>query len=160
MGSSFFLLEWIAPLNQHIATPPRADNALPRLAFCHGIFVTLLLKRNHDGASASDKSCMTKILKAACILRDLAQLHLLDRFNSERSLISKNAGWYCRTQRFHTRCKIRRLPWSELFQKLGVPAVDQVAIPGPATDFGNVGSTDYYHALGSGGQSSPAANGF
>jgi predicted O-methyltransferase YrrM len=90
---------------------------------------------------------MPNLSEAAGLFRDLAQVLFLDRLNAQRRQTSKNAGAYCRSLRFHSRSKIRPLPWPELFQKLGVPGTDQVAIPGPGTNFGDVGNTDYYYAL-------------
>lgn len=92
---------------------------------------------------------MSKISEALALARDLAEVLVTDRLNPERNLGSKLAGAHCRTVRFHSRCKIRPLPWAELFQKINVSGVDQVAIPGPATKLGDVGAPDYYFALAS-----------
>jgi predicted O-methyltransferase YrrM len=92
---------------------------------------------------------MPTFSEAAGLFRDLAQVLVLDRLNPERNPASKLAGAHCRTVRFHSRCKIRPLAWPELFQKLGVAGVEQITIPGPAVNLGDVGDPGYYFALAS-----------
>jgi predicted O-methyltransferase YrrM len=92
---------------------------------------------------------MPNLSEAAALFRDLAQVLVLDRFDDHRRQMSKEAGAYCRSLRFHSRSKIRPLPWPELLRKLGVSGVDQVSVPGPAINLGDVGGADYYFALAS-----------
>lgn len=90
---------------------------------------------------------MAKISEAWGLFCDLTEVLFLDRLDSHRRQLSKHAGAYCRSLRFHSRSQIRPLPWAELFQKLKVPGVERVSIPGPVVDLGDVGNTDYYYAL-------------
>jgi predicted O-methyltransferase YrrM len=90
---------------------------------------------------------MPNLPEAAALFRDLVQILFLDRLDARRRQTSKNAGAYCRSLRFHSRSKIRPLSWPALFQKLGVTGAGHVAIPGPGTDFGDVGNAEYYYAL-------------
>jgi hypothetical protein len=81
-------------------------------------------------------------------LRDLAQVLFLDRLSPQRTRASILACDWCRRLRFHSRAKICPLPWPDLFQKLGVPGVDSVSIPGPLTQFGDVAILEFYYAMG------------
>jgi hypothetical protein len=80
-------------------------------------------------------------------LRDLVQVLFLDRLSRERTPTSIAASGACRLLRFHSRCKIRPLPWPDLFRKLGVPGVDTVSLPGPLTDLGGVTIREHYYAI-------------
>ena len=88
------------------------------------------------------------ISDVAATLRDLAQVLFLDRLSPERTRASVMASDLCRRLRFHSRAKIRPLAWPDLFQKLGVPAVDLASIPGPLTNFGDVAILEFYYAIG------------
>jgi len=90
---------------------------------------------------------MPNFFEAAALFRDLAQVLIWDRLDPQKRQMSKEAGAYCRSLRFHSRSRVRPLPWPELFRKLGVSGAEEVAIPGPGIDFGDVGNTDYYYAL-------------
>lgn len=90
---------------------------------------------------------MSKVAEAVALFRDLGQVLFLDRLNSQRVQTSKNAGTHCRKIRFHSRSKIRSLPWADVFQRLGSPNVSQISIPGPSVKTEDVGDADYYAAI-------------
>jgi predicted O-methyltransferase YrrM len=90
---------------------------------------------------------MSNVAEAAALFRDLGQVLVLDRLDPKRVQTSKNAGAHCRKLRFHSRCKIRSLPWPDLFQRLGLPSVNEISIPSPAVNNEDVGDADYYAAI-------------
>ena len=90
---------------------------------------------------------MAKFNQGLAWVRDVAQVLVLDRFHPARKRTAEIASTACRALRFHTRAKIRPLPWAEIFQKLSVAPVAQVTLPGPDTELGDVGGPDGYHAL-------------
>lgn len=92
---------------------------------------------------------MPSVAKALCWIGDVVQVLVFDRFNPQRRALSQQASTACRSLKFHSRSKIRPLHLRDLLPKLGAQAVDQVTLPGPSTDFGQVGSQVGYHALGS-----------
>lgn len=91
---------------------------------------------------------MSKIAKGLLWVRDVVQVLVLDRLDPAHRQASEAASTACRSARFHGRARIRPLEWRDLFQKLGVPPVEQVKLPGPDTDLGDVGSAEGYHVLG------------
>ena len=91
---------------------------------------------------------MRKIIKALAWLNDVLQVLFLYRFNAQRRRLSEQASTACRSLKFHATSKIRQLPLREIVAKLSDQPVDQVVLPGPATDLGEVGSQTAYHTLG------------
>jgi predicted O-methyltransferase YrrM len=89
-----------------------------------------------------------KISKGLAWLRDIAEILFLDRFRAAFRRESELASSACRSLRFHTRCKIRPLAWSEIFLKLGTEPPSVVRVIGAGANFENVGSGDYYLVLG------------
>jgi predicted O-methyltransferase YrrM len=93
-------------------------------------------------------SNMATLNQAFFWIRDIAQVLVLDRFDSRRKRIAQAASSACRSLRFHGRSHIPQLPLSEIVGKLSSVQIDDVRLPGPATDLGEVGSQTAYHALG------------
>ena len=91
---------------------------------------------------------MSKVARGFQWFRDITQVVLLDRFNPERRHLAEAASTACRSLNFHSRCKIQGLPLAEILAELGCPEVPTVALAGPCTDFGDVGSQTGYHTLG------------
>jgi predicted O-methyltransferase YrrM len=58
-------------------------------------------------------------------------------------------GTICRSASFHARSKIRPIALPEILARLAAPSVEQVLLPGPSVDLGDVGSQSGYHVLGS-----------
>jgi predicted O-methyltransferase YrrM len=90
----------------------------------------------------------SKFLKGLAWLRDITDILFLDRFRTAFRRESELASSACRSLRFHTRCKIRPLAWSEIFLKLGTEPPSVVQVIGAGENFENVGSGDYYRVLG------------
>ncbi len=92
---------------------------------------------------------MSKVTKAISWLSDVLQVLVLYRFSPDRRKISEQASTACRSLKFHATAKIRQQDLRELLPLLQGEKVDQVLMPGPNTDFGDVGSQTGYHALAS-----------
>ena len=92
---------------------------------------------------------MSKLIKGFAWGRDVFNALVLDRFHPERKRGAQIAGTICRCLSFHARSKIRQVDLRELLPKLSNRAVEQVILPGPSVDFGDVGSQGGYHVLGS-----------
>ncbi len=83
-------------------------------------------------------------------LNDIAQVLVFDRFNPKLRRSSELASTSCREMKFHSRARIRSLPLAEIIGLFhDTHSLDQVILPGPRTDLGNIGSMNVYHILGS-----------
>src|SRR3954463_6931238 len=91
---------------------------------------------------------MASLNQALFWLRDISQVLVFDRFDPRRRGVARAASSACRSLRFHARSKIPQLPLAEIVKKLSQHEIDEVRLPGPATDLGEVGSHSAYHALG------------
>jgi predicted O-methyltransferase YrrM len=91
---------------------------------------------------------MAKFNQAVVWIRDISQVLVLDRFDPRRKKIAQAASSACRSLRFHTRSHIQALPLSQIVSRLSSEKIEEVRLPGPATDLGEVGSQTAYHALG------------
>lgn len=91
---------------------------------------------------------MGKAANALGWIGDVTQVLVISRLHPERRRMAELASTACRSLWFHQRSKIRQLPLAEVVSRLGSPQLDQIAVPGPATDLGDVGSQTGYHALG------------
>ena len=92
---------------------------------------------------------MPKLTKGLSWLTDVTRVLVLDRFNGGRKHNAELASTACRTLGFHSRAKIPSQPLGRLLTLLGAPPVEQVTLPGPYNDLGDVGSQTGYHTLGS-----------
>jgi predicted O-methyltransferase YrrM len=92
---------------------------------------------------------MSKLTKGVAWFCDIANVLFVDRFNPARRAISEQASTACRALAFHARARIRQLDLRELVPMLSDQCIEEVLLPGPATDLGNVGSQVGYHVLGS-----------
>jgi len=92
---------------------------------------------------------MSKVTKGLAWVRDVARALVLDRFHPERKRGSQLASTVCRALSFHARSKIRQMDLRDLLPKLSDRTVEQVLLPGPSADLGDVGSQTGYHVLGS-----------
>lgn len=92
---------------------------------------------------------MAGVAKALCWIGDVFQILVLDRFHPHRKTLARQASTACRSLKFHSRSKIRQLELRDLLAKLGGQPVEQVTLPGPFTELGQVGSQTGYHALAS-----------
>jgi hypothetical protein len=91
---------------------------------------------------------MANLNQAFFWIRDISQVLVLDRFNPRRKKIAQAASSACRSLRFHTRSHIQALPLSQIISRLSSAKIEEVRLPGPAADLGEVGSQTAYHALG------------
>lgn len=91
---------------------------------------------------------MPKLRNALAWIGDVAQVLFLARFNPRHRRASEHASTACRSLWFHENSKIRPKPLREILALLGTPPVEQVTLPGPDTDLGDVGSQTGYHGLG------------
>lgn len=92
---------------------------------------------------------MTKISKGLRWISDVIHVLVLYRFDSERRKIAEQASTACRSLKFHAHAKIQPAPLRDLVADLGGQSVEQVVLPGPSTDLGDVGSQAGYHVIGS-----------
>jgi len=92
---------------------------------------------------------MPKLRKALAWISDIAQVLVLARFKPAHRRASEIASSACRSLWFHERSKIRPKRLRDLLPMLGSARVEQVILPGPDTDLGEVGSQGAYHVLGS-----------
>ena len=91
---------------------------------------------------------MSKASRAFEWFRDVTQILVCDRFDSERRRYAESASTACRSLRFHSRCRIKAQPLEAVLKKLGASNVSNVMLPGASTTYGDVGSQSGYYTLG------------
>jgi predicted O-methyltransferase YrrM len=90
---------------------------------------------------------MSTFGKSLTWISDVMQILVLDRFNPNRKRASEIASTACRSVKFHAHCKIPQIEWRVLLESIGSGDINDVKLPGPATDIGDVGSQTGYHAI-------------
>ena len=87
------------------------------------------------------------ITRGAAWLSDLFRVFFLDRFNAQHRPYALQASTAARSCHFHAHARIPEKSLAELLTQIADRPVQQVVLPGPNTQLGDVGSHTFYYTL-------------